>query len=53
MKQMLEVGTKAPAFTLPDQNGDMISLSDYLGQKVILAKKKHFDENKEYDGIRE
>ena len=33
---MLEVGTKAPAFSLPDQNGEMRSLSDYLGQKVIL-----------------
>ena len=33
---MLETGTKAPAFTLPDQNGEMISLSDYTGQKVIL-----------------
>ena len=33
---VLEVGTKAPAFTLPDQNGDMTSLSDFLGQKVIL-----------------
>ena len=33
---MLEVGTQAPAFTLPDQNGEMRSLSDYSGQKVIL-----------------
>ena len=33
---MLEIGTKAPAFTLPDQNGVMRSLSDYQGQKVIL-----------------
>ena len=33
---MLEIGTKAPAFTLPDQNGEMRSLSDYLGKKVIL-----------------
>lgn len=33
---MLEVGTKAPAFTLLDQNGEMRSLADYLGQKVIL-----------------
>ena len=33
---MLETGTKAPAFTLPDQNGEMKSLSDYQGQKVIL-----------------
>ena len=33
---MLEVGTKAPDFTLPDQNGEMHSLSDYRGQKVVL-----------------
>ena len=33
---MLEVGTKAPDFTLPDQNGNMHSLSDYRGKKVIL-----------------
>ena len=33
---MLEIGKKAPAFTLPDQNGEMRSLSDYRGKKVIL-----------------
>ena len=33
---MLETGIKAPDFTLPDQNGEMRSLSDYRGQKVIL-----------------
>lgn len=33
---MLEEGIKAPDFTLPDQNGDTHSLSDYRGQKVIL-----------------
>ena len=33
---MLEIGSKAPDFTLPDQNGDMHSLSQYRGQKVIL-----------------
>ncbi len=33
---MLETGKKAPDFTLPDQNGDMHSLADYLGKKVIL-----------------
>ena len=33
---MLANGIKAPAFTLPDQDGKMRSLSDYLGQKVIL-----------------
>ena len=33
---MLEVGTKAPDFELPDQNGEVHKLSDYLGKKVIL-----------------
>ncbi len=33
---MLEVGTKAPAFELPDQNGTMHSLKDYKGKKVVL-----------------
>lgn len=33
---MLAIGTKAPEFTLPDQNGEMRSLSDYKGQKVVL-----------------
>lgn len=33
---MLEVGTKAPDFNLPDQNGNMHSLSEYKGKKFIL-----------------
>ena len=33
---MLEVGTKAPEFSLPDQNGEMHTLSSYQGRKVIL-----------------
>lgn len=33
---MLEMGTKAPDFTLPDQNGDLHSLSEYKGKKIIL-----------------
>ena len=33
---MLKTGIKAPDFTLPDQNGEIHSLSDYKGQKVIL-----------------
>ena len=33
---MLEVGTKAPDFTLPDQDATMHSLADYRGKKVIL-----------------
>ena len=33
---MLEIGTKAPEFSLPDQNGKMHSLSEYKGQRIIL-----------------
>ncbi len=33
---MLEVGTKAPDFNLPDQNGNVHSLSEYKGKKLIL-----------------
>ena len=33
---MLEIGTKAPAFELPDQNGIMHTLEEYKGKKVIL-----------------
>ena len=32
---MLEIGTKAPDFELPDQNGEVHKLSDYAGKKVI------------------
>ena len=33
---MLEIGTKAPNFKLQDKNGDFISLSDFLGKKIVL-----------------
>lgn len=33
---MLEIGTKAPEFTLPDKDGNMVSLSDFAGKKVVL-----------------
>ena len=36
---MLEVGTKAPDFELPDQNGELHKLSEYHGKKV---KKKNY-----------
>lgn len=32
----LEVGMRAPQFTLPDKNGNMVSLSDFVGKKVVL-----------------
>ena len=33
---MLEIGMKAPDFTLKDKNGNDVSLSDFLGKKVVL-----------------
>ena len=33
---MLSIGTKAPDFSLPDQNGTIRSLSDFNGQKIVL-----------------
>ncbi len=33
---MLESGGQAPSFTLPDQNGDSVKLSDLKGQTVVL-----------------
>ena len=33
---MLEIGTKAPDFSLPDQNGNVHTLEEYRGKKVIL-----------------
>ncbi len=33
---MLQAGTKAPEFSLPDQDGKLHTLSEYKGRKVIL-----------------
>ena len=33
---MLEIGAKAPEFTLNDKDGHAVSLSDFLGKKVVL-----------------
>ncbi len=33
---MLDIGIKAPDFELPDQNGELRSLSEFRGKKVIL-----------------
>ena len=33
---MLEVGSKAPGFTLPDQDGNEVSLGDFSGKKMVL-----------------
>jgi peroxiredoxin Q/BCP len=32
----LQPGADAPAFTLPDQSGSPVSLSDFQGRKVLL-----------------
>jgi peroxiredoxin Q/BCP len=32
----IQEGKAAPGFTLPDQNGDTVSLKDFRGQNVIL-----------------
>lgn len=33
---MLEIGSKAPNFTLPDKDGREVSLSDFEGKRVVL-----------------
>ncbi|MBO4873489.1 MAG: thioredoxin-dependent thiol peroxidase [Lachnospiraceae bacterium] len=33
---LLNVGDKAPDFTLPDKDGNPVSLSDFIGKKVVL-----------------
>lgn len=33
---MLQEGIKAPEFTLPDQNGKMVALKDFLGKVVVV-----------------
>lgn len=33
---MLEIGMKAPNFTLKDKDGNDVSLSDFIGKKVVL-----------------
>jgi thioredoxin-dependent peroxiredoxin len=33
---VLAEGTTAPPFTLPDQNGNPVSLEDYRGRWVVL-----------------
>ena len=33
---MLEKGMTAPDFTLPDKDGNQVSLSDFRGKKVVL-----------------
>ena len=33
---MLEIGTKAPAFSLRDHQGHTVSLSDFAGKRIVL-----------------
>ena len=33
---MLEVGSKAPEFQLSDQDGNMVNITDFKGEKVLL-----------------
>ena len=37
MEDIIAVGAKAPDFTLKDQNGEDVSLSDFQGKKVLLS----------------
>jgi peroxiredoxin Q/BCP len=32
----LDVGTKAPAFTLANQDGEKVALKDFIGERVVL-----------------
>jgi peroxiredoxin len=34
---MIEVGTKAPDFSLPDHTGQLVSLSDFAGRRLLIA----------------
>jgi peroxiredoxin Q/BCP len=36
LQRMIEAGTTAPDFTLPDQEGEQVSLSDFRGSPVVL-----------------
>ena len=33
---MLEIGTKAPSFSVKDHNGNTVSLADFAGKKIVL-----------------
>ena len=33
---MLAIGVKAPAFRLPDQNGELRTIDEFKGKKIIL-----------------
>jgi len=33
---ILQIGAAAPAFTLPNQDGETVSLSDHAGKNVLI-----------------
>tara|TARA_X000000368_G_C22975976_1_gene687678 strand:+ start:152 stop:283 length:132 start_codon:yes stop_codon:yes gene_type:complete len=33
---MLKEGSKAPNFSLEDQDGKIVNLTDFIGQKILL-----------------
>jgi peroxiredoxin Q/BCP len=33
---MIQEGSKAPPFSVPDDKGNRVSLSDYLGKKAVV-----------------
>ncbi len=33
---LIETGSKAPAFSLPNQNGETVSLDDFAGKNVLV-----------------
>ena len=33
---MLNIGDRAPNFTLKDKNGNDVSLSDFIGKRIVL-----------------
>ncbi len=34
---MIEAGTRAPDFSLPDQDGNQVSLADFAGRSLVIA----------------
>ena len=34
--KLLKIGDKAPSFTLPDINENLVSLNNFLGKKIVL-----------------
>ena len=36
MENTIEIGKKAPDFTLPDKNSNPVTLSDFKGKKIVL-----------------